>query len=213
MEGNLSKKLNISNVLYKRINDEFQKIKHVSNLVIYDDDTIYNLEELWQLHTENGFFNVALERINVFEYNLFIGYTIDSPNNYTPVIINQCEYMRNQLNYIDFFQKNSIKYFPIEVNNIIFSFLIPKKVIFQFNLKNDKEYPFVPSTVTLRNQCYFAGCSENEKLKQIFAEIIEKSICMRNEGWSPALTLEKQILSFIVDLRIEQTLFLLNSSN
>jgi hypothetical protein len=198
--------------------------------VFFDENTIYNLEAIWQMHQENGHFNIAIHREHLVTYWLFIRYTFcpqnscigfqenartqDISNNYCPITpilpTNQptpClgyQHICSEFEYIQFFKKNSIRCLPRYINDYIFDFLLHKQVTFQMKIENCIEYPFVPSKITLANHYHYSGLlsssSEYEKKAKQYEDIIEDNICIRNNSWSPAITMEKQILSFVSNL-------------
>jgi hypothetical protein len=192
----------INKWLYKRLNDEFNNMKTISNEIYFDENIIYNLEELWQLNTfankDKGTFSIVLERENIRTYRLFIRYARGYSNPTHPL-----KYIcSKESEYILFLKKNIIKELPREINDMIFDYLIPKQVTFQFKLENTDDYPFLPSKLTLENQYSYNGFYQKDASEK-YAEMIQDNICARDSSWSPATTLDKQILSFVSNLRLD----------
>ena len=190
-------------MLSRRLHDEFHRIKLEPN-VAYDENTIYNLEEIWQLNTDNCNFNIVLEKQPENDYNLFVGFSKSPLSEYCKMNYCPSQCFSKELEQVEFFRKNSIKELPREVNDLIYSFLLPVKVAFQFRLKNDDHYPFIPSNWIVER--YFYLNSNNMSLRNLVNyETYHKHLVKENEriikeNWSPATTIDKQILSFISNL-------------
>ena len=113
------------------------------------------------------------------------------------------------MEYMDFFKHNSILQLPRCINDIIFDYLIPKNIIFQFKINLGTYYPFHPPKITPEYQNHFLGlCVGEEQYKQTkktCEELVNDSICMLDlNDWSPANTISKMILSFIANIDLDE---------
>ena len=194
-------------MLITRLRDEFHRIKREPNIE-YDETTIYNLEEIWQMNTDRCNFNIVLEKTQENDYRLFVKYMKSQLTEYRK--INECPsiWFSRELEYLEFFRKNSIKELPREVNDMIFDFLLPVKIAFQFRLKNDECYPFHPSDWIIERYFYWNSSLEStnnaDNYEKYHRHIVSENAEIIRSNWSPATTIDKQILTFISNINLEE---------
>jgi len=191
-------------ILSRRISDEFHRIK-LEPQIVCDARTIYNLEEIWQLNMDGGIFNVVLEKETEREYRLFVQYTKLPSIHYRQMNYSPTECFSKEMAYLEFFRKHSIKEFPREINDLILGFLLPVKIAFQFHLKNDEHYPFNPSSWIIERYFYCNAAKHNNALdsdnyEKYHTHLVRENEQIMKENWSPAITIDKQILLFITNL-------------
>jgi hypothetical protein len=190
-------------MLAKRLHDEFHRIKREPN-VAYDEKTIYNLEEIWKLNTDECNFNIVLEKQHENDYKLFVQFSKSPLSEYRKMNYCPSQCFSKELEHVEFFRKNSIRELPREVNDMIFSFLLPVKVAFQFSLKNDKDYPFIPSSWIVERYIYWnsnhTSPQNSGNYETYHKHLVKENELIIKENWSPVMTIDKQILSFISNL-------------
>ena len=194
-------------MLSKRLHDEFHRIKRDPN-VVYDENIIYNLEEIWQLNTDDCNFNIVLEKQHEKDYNLFVKYVNSPLSEYRKMDCCPSQCFSKEQEQVEFFRENSIRGLPREVNDLIFSFLLPAKIAFQFRLKNDEHYPFNPSSWIVERYFYWnsnhASPQNSKNYETYHKHLVKENELIIKENWSPATTIDKQILSFISNLNFSR---------
>jgi len=191
--------------MIKRRFDEFHRIK-LDPQIESDHLTVYNLEEVWQLNTDNCYFNVVLEKDNERDYRLFIQYTKLNSMHYRKMNYSPSQWFSTEMEQIEFFRKSSIKELPREINDLIVEFLFPVKIAFQFRLSNDEHYPFTPSNWEVERYFYYHAnhilAKNYENYETYHKHQVKESKAKIRQNWSPAITIDKQILSFISNLNL-----------
>jgi hypothetical protein len=166
--------------MLKRINREILSIKKklIDNNVNEDndDDKINNLQYFFMLNNyDKGKFNMSLE-----------------PLNNTKLILS-INYVSNQKLKIDY-----VKMLPKEINNLIAEYLLPS-ITLKFEVEYPQGYPF-------GGICWRLIYCDNEfsNLKNIYkyyAYIAEEHTNYNlTDSWSPAITVDKDILIFLTKI-------------
>lgn len=132
----------------------------------------------------------------IFNFQNYIGLTTQKNGDF---IIDLEKTDRNILVKIKYFPKvfdlykNNIIDLPRDINFIISEYL-KSYILFEFNISHNDSYPFNPpiwSLVSCKDRL-----SNYENIIEYYKYIV-KSHNVNNNGWSPAITIEKDILYFI----------------
>lgn len=205
-------------ILNNIVNNEIQNFKnyYFKHLIIDDDNNtlikqIYKklnnriLKFLYEINRNPNYFNIHNKKNKEKVIIKIIDTGFILHNNTYYFNINLCiEY----LNYNNTKSNKIINYLPLpnDINNLIQDFVSYQYIKLFLNIQIDcNNYPFRPHRIKLNkieSNLYKSNLT-NSQLLNFYKDICESHSYIYNDDWSPAITLESEILDLITKLNFE----------